>query len=221
MLILNSVKVQIKGLTILRGISLEVPSGELICLVGRNGAGKTTTLKSVVGIIPVSEGTIELDGNDITKLPGHRRAQFGIGYMPEDRRLIGSLTVEENILLPGWATGLDKCRDQLGYIYDLMPDVQLLAKQKALQLSGGQQKMVTLARAIMTGSKVLILDEPFEGLSPGMGDKIGKTIQKLMNGQFSLLLVQPDTKRIRFAKKIYTIERGEIIDEGERCASMP
>ena len=217
MLAINNLKVELMGLTILRGISLVVPSGELICLAGRNGAGKTTMLKSVVGIIPVSEGTISLDGQDITRMQAHQRVQYGIGYMPEDRRLIGPLTVEENILMPGWATRLEKCEDRLEYIYDLMPDVKLLAKRKASQLSGGQQKMVTLGRAIMTGSNLLILDEPFEGLSPVMGDKIGRTIQELEKEHFSLLLVQSDTKRIRFAKTIYTMERGEIIDKGKTC----
>jgi branched-chain amino acid transport system ATP-binding protein len=217
LLVINKLKVQIMGLTILRGISLEVPSGELICLAGRNGAGKTTTLKSILGIIPVSEGTIEIDGHDITRVKAHNRVKFGIGYMPEDRRLIPPLTVEENILLPGLAIGLERCNERRDYIYDLMPDVKLLAQQKASQLSGGQQKMVTLARAIMTGSSLLVLDEPFEGLSPGMGDKIGKIIQDLAKERFSLLIVQSDTKRIRFAKNIYTMERGEIINKEENC----
>src|ERR671924_181027 len=107
MLTVAGIRVTIKGFSILRGVSLEIPTGELIALIGRNGAGKTTTLKSIMGLMPVSSGTVRLDGTDLLRLPGHRRAALGIGYMPEDRRLIGSLTVEDNILMPAWASHLE------------------------------------------------------------------------------------------------------------------
>ena len=216
MLKLDGVRVTIRGFVILRGISLEVPAGGLIGLVGRNGAGKTTTLKSIMGILPVSAGSLRLNGSDLLRVPGHRRAKLGIGYMPEDRRLIGALSVEDNILLPAWASGLESGGDRLSYIYDLMPDVCELASRRASQLSGGQQKLVALARALMSGTKLLLLDEPFEGLSPAFGAKLAATIQDLRRARLSVLMAESDLKRIGFSDTIYTIERGEIVEHTPR-----
>jgi branched-chain amino acid transport system ATP-binding protein len=215
MLKVEGLRVTIRGFVILRGISLDIPEGKLIGLVGRNGAGKTTTLKSIMGILPVLAGTIWLDGNDLLRVPGYRRAQMGIGYMPEDRRLIGALSVEDNILLPAWASSLEGGQERLSYIYGLMPDVQELSSRRASQLSGGQQKLVALARALMSGTKLLLLDEPFEGLSPAFGEKLGRTIQELQQSGLSVLMAESDLKRIVFSDSIYTIERGEIMQGAE------
>jgi branched-chain amino acid transport system ATP-binding protein len=211
MLRLDGVQVRIRGFVILRGITLDVPAGGLIGLVGRNGAGKTTTLKSVTGILPAAAGTITFDGSDLLRVPGHARARLGIGYMPEDRRLIGALTVEDNISLPAWASRLAGAPGRLEYIYRQMPDVKALAARRASQLSGGQQKMVALARALMSGTKLLLLDEPFEGLSPAMGEKLAGTIMDLQRDGLSVLMAESDQKRIGFAQTIYGIERGEIV----------
>jgi branched-chain amino acid transport system ATP-binding protein len=211
MLTLADVNVRIKGLVILRGITLDVPAGGLIGLVGRNGAGKTTTLKSITGILPVATGRISFDGTDLLEVPGHGRARLGIGYMPEDRRLIGTLTVEDNISLPAWAGRLDGIERRLAYIYRLMPDVKALSPRRASQLSGGQQKMVALARALMSGTKLLLLDEPFEGLSPAMGEKLAQTIMTLQGDGLSVLMAESDQRRISFAQRTYGIERGEIV----------
>jgi branched-chain amino acid transport system ATP-binding protein len=213
MLQLDGIRVTIKGFLILRGISLDVPAGGLIGLVGRNGAGKTTTLKTIMGILPASGGHIRLDGSDLLQVPGHRRAQLGIGYMPEDRRLIGALSVEENILLPAWASTLPGGRERRSYIYRLMPEVRELSSRRASQLSGGQQKLVALARALMSGTKLLLLDEPFEGLSPAFGEKLGRTIQDLQQSRLAVLMAESDLKRISFSDTIYTIERGEIVQD--------
>jgi len=210
-LTVDGLRVTIKGFVILRGVSLEVPPGGLVGLVGRNGAGKTTTLKSIMGLVPVVGGRLALDGADLTAVPGHKRAKFGIGYMPEDRRLIGALSVEDNVLMPAWATGRADDRTRLEYVYDLIPEVRQLAGRRAAQCSGGQQKMVALARAVMTGSKLLLLDEAFEGLSPAMGEKFGRTIQALQREGLAVLIAESDTKRLGFVEKIYTIERGEIL----------
>ena len=213
MLKVHGSRVTIKGFIILRGVSLEIPTGELIALVGRNGAGKTTTLKSIMGLMPVSDGTIFLDGADLRRVPGYRRAALGIGYMPEDRRLIGSLTVEDNIRMPAWASHLEHGEARLAYMYEKMPEVAALAKRRASALSGGQQKMVALARAVMSGTKLLLLDEPFEGLSPALGEKLAGTIQELQRDDLSVLIAESDVKRLGFAEKIYTIERGEIVPQ--------
>ena len=211
MLLVDSLHVTIRGFIILRGVSLVVPTGQLIALVGRNGAGKTTTLKSIMGLMPVSSGTVQLDGTDLTAVQGYRRAALGMGYMPEDRRLIGSLTVQDNILLPAWASRLAHGEARLAYIYETMPEVAALAGRRASALSGGQQKMVALARAVMSGTRLLLLDEPFEGLSPAMGEKFAATIQALQQDGLSVLLAESDVKRLGFAEQIYTVERGEIV----------
>jgi len=215
MLSVESIRVTIKGFLILRRISLDIPPGELVALIGRNGAGKTTTLKSIMGILPVSGGTIQLDGTDLVRVPGHRRAALGMGYMPEDRRLIGQLTVEDNILMPAWASKLEDGEARLAHIYDKMPEVAAMAKRRASTLSGGQQKMIALARAVMSGKKLLLLDEPFEGLSPAMGDKFAAAILDIQSDDLAILIAESDSKRLNFVKKMYTIERGEIIQDAE------
>jgi branched-chain amino acid transport system ATP-binding protein len=211
MLRADGVRVAIKGIVILRNVSLEVPRGGLIGLAGRNGAGKTTTLKSIMGILPAAGGTIALDGVDLLSVPAHRRAGLGIGYMPEDRRLIGTLTVEDNILMPAWAGRLSTTRERLSYIYGVMAPVAAMAGRHASALSGGQQKLVALARALMTGTKLLLLDEPFEGLAPAMGQRLTETILQLRKDGASVLIAESDLNRISFADAIYTIERGEIV----------
>jgi branched-chain amino acid transport system ATP-binding protein len=211
MLKVDGLHVSIRGFPILRGVTLDIPAGGLVGLVGRNGAGKTTTLKGILGLVPVTGGRIALDDADLTKVPAHKRAPLGIGYMPEDRRLIGALTVEDNILLPAWATGRTDDRQRLRYIYDMMPDVPHLALRRASTLSGGQQKMAALARAVMTGTKLLLLDEAFEGLSPAAGARFAETIQALQREGLAILIAESDDKRLGFIHTIFTIERGEIV----------
>src|SRR3989442_9529132 len=210
MLLVDGLRVTIKGFIILRGVSLVVPTGELIALVGRNGAGKTSTLKSIMGLMPISGGTVQLDGTALKGVQGYRRAALGIGYMPEARRLIGCLTGEDNIRMPAWASRLAHGEARLAYIYEKMPDVAALARRRASALSGGQQKMVALARAVMSGTKLLLLDEPFEGLSPAMGERLAATIRQLRSDGASVCMAESDLKRIAFADEIFTIYRAEI-----------
>lgn len=212
MLNLSNIRVTINSFVILRGINLDIPAGALIALVGRNGAGKTTTLKSIMGLVPVIDGSLSFDGENLLEVPPHQRAALGIGYVPEDRRLIGSLTVQDNIMMPAWANKLTTADDRLEYIYHLMPDLAPLVKRRASMLSGGQQKMVSLARALMSGTKLLLLDEPFEGLSPALGDTLAVVIQQLQKDGLTVLLAESDDKRLNFAEKTYIIERGETVD---------
>jgi branched-chain amino acid transport system ATP-binding protein len=213
MLKLEGVKVAIQGADVLRGVSLAVPRGGLVALVGRNGAGKTTTLRSVMGLLALIAGRINVDGVDLAQIPAFRRAQLGIGYMPEDRRLIGRLTVADNLLLPAWSGGAANASGRLQYVYGLMPDLAALASRRAAQLSGGQQKMAALARALMSATKLLLLDEPFEGLSPGMGEKLAATIREVQKTGLSILVAESDVKRVGFVELTYTIERGEVVQE--------
>ena len=210
---LEGVKVAIQGADVLRGVSLAVPHGGLVGLVGRNGAGKTTTLRSVMGLLALIAGRISVDGVDLAQIPAFERARLGIGYMPEDRRLIGRLTVADNLLLPAWSGGAANATGRLDHVYRLMPDLASLGDRKAAQLSGGQQKMAALARALMSATKLLLLDEPFEGLSPGMGEKLAATIREVQKTGLSILVAESDVKRVGFVERTYTIERGEIVPE--------
>lgn len=219
----RDVHVKLAGFAILRGVSLDVPSESIVGLVGRNGAGKTTTLKSVVGLVPVVSGEIRLNGRELTRLAPHRRPRLGLGYLPgylpEDRRLIGAFTVEENLLLPAWATGQQAPKERLSFLYDLMPELQPLARRRAGALSGGQQKMVALARAMMTGAKLLLLDEPLEGLSPALSRRLAEVIKSLRD--VAVLVTESDVNRMRLmTDRIYTIERGEIVSDADGGARV-
>jgi branched-chain amino acid transport system ATP-binding protein len=194
---------------VLRGISLALAPGEMIGLLGRNGAGKTTTLRAVMGLVAASGGRITCAGEDLIKLPTHRRAALGIGYMPEDRRLVPQLTVEENVLLPSWVTrGIDAAA-RLDFVYGLMPEVAAIRDSKALVLSGGQQKLVALARALIVGTRLLLLDEPFEGVAPGLSRRLAEVVGKLRGKDVAVLIAQSDLNHtIRLLDREYIIERG-------------
>ena len=216
MLKVNGVTVRTGEITILRSLTLEVPPGAIVGLVGRNGAGKTTTLKSIMGLVPVASGQVRLDGVDLLPLPPHHRARLGIGYMPEDRRLIGPLTVQENILLPTWALGQEVPEERLKAVYTLLPEVRELAPRRASQLSGGQQKLVALARSLLVARKLLLLDEPLEGIAPALATRLAGVIRAFLGQEkdFSVLVAESDLARVRlFTESIYTIERGEVIQE--------
>ena len=211
MLRLEDVYVAVRRITILRGVSLEVPEGAVVGLVGRNGAGKTTTLRSVMGLMPVARGRIWHAGTDLTEVAPHRRAARGIGYMPEDRRLIPTLTVQENLLLPAWVNGFPDAQERLETVYGWMPGLRALAARPAGQLSGGQQKLVALGRALVVGTRLLLLDEPFEGLAPALADQIGDALREAVRQGRSVLLAESEHHRVEaLADRVYEIERGEV-----------
>jgi len=207
----RNLSVSIAAVQILREVSLEVPSGSMVGLIGRNGAGKTTLMKSVMGLLQASGGSISFDDADLRKIPTHGRAPLGIGYMPEDRRLIPDLTIEENVLLPAWAAHLPYSRARLEKIVAYIPELKALGPRKGLQLSGGQQKLAALARALMCGTKLLLLDEPFEGVAPALAQRLVEVVAALRREGMSVLLSESDLQHSeRMVDRIVTIDRGAI-----------
>ena len=212
MLALTDVDVKIQATPILRSLSLEVSAGEMVNLVGRNGAGKTTTLRTIMGMTVPERGVIRFEGADIAPMKGHRRPALGIGYMPEDRRLVPQLTVEENMLLPAWVNEAIDQRKGLGFVYELMPELEAMKDRKALLLSGGQQKMAALGRALIAGSKLLLLDEPFEGVAPALSQRLSEVIAALRGEARSILIAQSELAHSNAAgDREVVIERGEIV----------
>lgn len=213
-LVLERLDVNIGRVPILRSVSLTVPSGSIVGLVGHNGAGRTTTLRTVMGLLPRLAGRIRLDGVNISDASPRQRAMAGIGYMPEERRLLTGITVEDNIRIPAWSLRLADEAQRLAMIFDVIPELRPLAQRTAEQLSGGQQKLVALARAFMYGRRLLLLDEPFEGVAPALADRLGEVVQAFSQQGVSVLLAESDATRLEaLADIVYTIERGEIRDE--------
>jgi len=211
MLRIEGLDVSIQSVSILRGISMDVPTGKFAGLIGRNGAGKTTLMRSVMGILPARGGTIRFDEVALDRMPAHQRARGGIGYMPEDRRLVPQLSVEENVLIPAWAAGVAEPQARLAQIYKMIPEVEAFASRKALQLSGGQQKLVALARALMCGTKLLLLDEPFEGVAPVLAHRLAEVIAGLKIQGLSVILTESDLSHSEaILDMVYTIDRGEV-----------
>jgi len=200
MLRVESLDVSIKSVRILRGVGLHLERGQLLGLIGRNGAGKTTLMRAIMGILPPSAGTIAF-----------QRARAGMGYMPEDRRIIPQLTIEENVCLPAWAAGQAHPDERLRRIYELIPEVGQWKDRKGLQLSGGQQKLAALARALMSGTKLLLLDEPFEGVAPVLAQRLAEVVATLRSEGLSVVLSESDLSHSRrLLDTVYHIDRGQV-----------
>lgn len=211
MLKVENLNVSIQSVQILRDVSLVLPAGTMAGLIGRNGAGKTTLMKSIMGILKVSSGTISFHGADLLATPTWRRTRMGIGYMPEDRRLIPDLTVEENLLLPAWAAKQLDAAERLGKVYRLIPELRGFAPRKSSQLSGGQQKMVAIGRALMCGDKLLLLDEPFEGVAPALAHRLAEVIGSLKLEGMSVILSESDLQHSeRMVDRVIVIDRGAV-----------
>ena len=195
---------------ILHGVDFEVQGGEVVTLLGRNGAGKTTTLKSIMGMVERREGSVRFKGSEITKLTSDRIANLGIAICPEERGIFASLNVEENLLLPPEVApgGLS-----LDRIYELFPNLKERLKSQGTKLSGGEQQMLAIGRILRTGAKMLLLDEPTEGLAPVIVQQIGRTIARLKSEGFTILLVE---QNFRFAATVadrhYVMESGKVVD---------
>jgi branched-chain amino acid transport system ATP-binding protein len=209
MLTIKNLHTKIQTVDVLRGLSLTVPTAQMIGLVGRNGAGKTTLVRSIMGHLQPHQGSIEFDGKPLIPAERHHRAALGIGYMPEDRGLVPELTVEENILIPVWANSLLKSNERLEFVYSILPELVVMKDRRALLLSGGQQKMAALARALAVGTRLLILDEPFEGVAPALSERLAEVISGLKAHSLSVLICQSDVNHARdLLDASVSIERG-------------
>ncbi len=213
MLSVGNLNVSIGPIPIIRNASLVVEEGTMCGLIGRNGAGKTTLLRALMGAIPAT-GKVAFENVDLLALPPHRRAAQGIGYMPEDRRLVPEFTVGENILLPTWSTEVEGVETRLEWIFSIMPEVARFKDRRALELSGGQQKMVALARALMAGTRILLLDEPFEGLAPALARRLGEVLANLKTEGVSVLIAESNELHVLdLLARAFYIERGAVSDK--------
>ncbi|MBB6261043.1 branched-chain amino acid transport system ATP-binding protein [Paenochrobactrum gallinarii] len=197
----------------LYGVDLHVNEGEMITILGRNGVGKTTTLRTIMGIIRKRKGTIKLGGKDLMSVPLHRTARYGMGFVPEERGIFATLTVEENLKLPPVVASGGMSLDE---IYELFPNLLERRNSPGTKLSGGEQQMLAMARILRTGVKVLLLDEPTEGLAPVIVQRIGEVLLKLKERGMTVVLVE---QNFRFARKI--ADRFYLMDHGQMVSDFP
>jgi urea transport system ATP-binding protein len=219
MLSLQQIEASIGGSRILRGVQFDVPSKKVFCLMGRNGVGKTSTLRSIVGQLRTNRGVIHLDGQDVTRWSPDARARAGIGYVPQGREIFPFLTVEENLHIGAIAQG-KKVNGQLDRIFQLFPILKEFLPRKGGMLSGGQQQQLAIGRALLTQPKLLILDEPTEGIQPNIIDQIGDAIKALREeGKMSILLVE---QYLDFCKELADdfaiMDRGAVVASGSVAA---
>ena len=203
---------------VLQGVSLAVRAGELVALLGRNGAGKTTTVKSIMGLVSVRGGAILCEGRNFVGLPAENVAQFGIGYVPEDRRMFPGLTVRENFRLAALGSRLPKAEQQAAQrrALDIFPLLEPHLDRDASRLSGGQQQMVAVGRALIGGRKLLLVDEITQGLAPNIAADLGRTLRRLADEGLGVLLVEQNSQMaLELADQVYVIDQGVIVHSGD------
>ena len=216
MLKINQVSAQIAGITVLRNIKTEFNAGQLLAVVGRNGAGKTTLLRAIMGLLPLTAGSISIAGTDLSKIAAHRRTEFGIGYAPEDRVMFPTFTVEENLRLPCQVLGLSKEETdrRLARAVEAVPQLREMLPRSGAALSGGQGKIAALGRALMAGNKLVLLDEPFQGLAPVLATQYAESLRRLHELAPELCIVVTESNRSLLRDlpdATLTLERGELI----------
>ena len=219
MLKIDHVSARIAGNTVLRGISTEFNAGQLLAVVGRNGAGKTTLLRAIMGLLPLSAGTIAMNGEDLSRLPAHRRTSLGIGYAPEDRVMYPTFSVEENLRLPCDVLGLHvtEIDQRLARVLEVVPQLREMLPRSGSALSGGQGKMAALGRALMVGTRLILLDEPFQGLAPVLANQYAESLRKLHQIAPELCIVVTESNRSLLRDlpdATLILERGALV-EGE------
>lgn len=214
MISLESAQVAIQNVEVLRRFSIRIEAGAMVGLIGRNGAGKTTVMRTLMGHLPLLGGTLRMDDVDLAVAPPHARAALGIGYMPEDRGLVPELTVEENICLPLWVSKSLPLQARLEFVYSVLPELKEMRDRRAMLLSGGQQKMVALARALSVGTKLLLLDEPFEGVAPALSQRLSEVVGTLRAKGLAVLISQSDLNHSRdLLDAEIVIERGANLSQ--------
>lgn len=210
----SGVTVDIKNASVLRDVSLNLNAQETVALVGRNGAGKTTTFKTIMGLQALAKGTIKVGDIDVTSEPPQRRAELGVGFAPEDRRLFTHLTVRDNLQLANWGPQnmSDKAfEDVVDQVVDVFPEIEEFLDRKAGHLSGGQQQMVTVGRALAADPDIVLLDEPFEGLAPSVRERFREGVERMKDLGLSLLVAESNVEYTeKIADRAFVIERGEI-----------
>ena len=223
MLAIDRLTVDIQNSRILRGISLRVAAGALVCLVGRNGAGKTTTFRTIMGYLKIVSGTISFQDRPLAGLATHRIAQLGIGYAPEESQVFGDLNVAENIELSTWTRPQGRAaKERIALAYEIFPKLRQYATRGGNQLSGGERKMVSIARALALDPQLLLLDEPFEGLSPAIIPSIADGIASIRSLGHGILMAESNVHHIpEYADSLYVLERGEIIYNGKPGDAYP
>jgi branched-chain amino acid transport system ATP-binding protein len=216
MLDVAGLEVEIQNSEILRGISFNVSAGELVCLVGRNGAGKTTTLRTIMGYLAPRRGVIRLSDIDLAGKSTLERARLGIGYSPEDSEVFGELTVAENIELPTWTRATGKsAEERIALAYQVFPNLHRYESRPGTHLSGGERKMLSIARALALDADLLLLDEPFEGLSPAIIPEIRESIHEIVKLGRTVLIAESELQHVPdYADRIYVMERGELVFGG-------
>jgi branched-chain amino acid transport system ATP-binding protein len=199
----------------LRGIDIEVPRGEIVTLIGANGAGKTTTLRTISGLLHPRDGSVELNGKDISKTAAHELVTQGIGHAPEGRRIFSRLTIYENLLMGGFTRSKAENLEQVERVYELFPRLRERASQKGGTLSGGEQQMLAIGRALMTRPDVLLLDEPSLGLAPILVQQIFGIIREINSRGMTILLVEQNAlQALSIANRGYVLQTGEVVLSG-------
>jgi branched-chain amino acid transport system ATP-binding protein len=217
LLSLRKLEVAYGGIQAVKGIDLDVGKGELVCLIGANGAGKTTTLKGICGLLPVKGGTIHYQGNDVTGRPAFRLVQRGLAMVPEGRGVFGALTIEENLAMGAYIRNdKDGVRADMERVYELFPRLKERRRQTAGTLSGGEQQMLAMGRAMMSRPQLLLLDEPSMGLAPLMVQKVFETIVTISREGVTILLIEQNAKlALEVSRRGYVMESGEITLKGD------